>query len=292
MGVIVLGMHRSGTSAMTGALHELGLSVGDPDALIDASEHNPRGHWEVKSLVFLNEMLLHELGGSWSAPPAADRDDQLALAGSDWRTGAHSAHATRLPDDPWVWKDPRLCLLLDFWRAVLDEPPVVVMVVRSPHDVARSLSRRSGIEGPYGLALWERYTRSALTSAVGLPAWVVHYEELIAEPERAIRDVLGFLAAEGVAPNEPDVDAAVRITTWPTSARPAEEPAPDTFSPEQQQLRTVVEGLRGRLDPAGIDALGPETPGLRDLFETGAPSMPKVLRSATSEPPDESGGPV
>lgn len=280
MGVIVLGMHRSGTSAMTGALHELGLSVGDPDALIAAGRHNPRGHWEVKSLVFLNEMLLHELGGSWSAPPAVDRAEVAALVDTDWRTGALAAHTTRLPDAPWVWKDPRLCLLLDFWKGVLDEPPVIVLMLRSAHAVARSLLRRSEIEIPYGLALWERYTRTALASAAELPTWIVHYEDLIADPARSVEDVLGFLRAEGVAPAAPDVDAAVRITTWPSAAEPAEVAPGHELSPSQQSLQTLVDTLRGRMDPTLPDRLGAETPGLDTRFETSAPTMPKVFRDA------------
>ena len=285
MGVIVLGMHRSGTSAMTGALHQLGLSVGDPDALIDASVHNPRGHWEVKSLVFLNEMLLHELGGSWASPPAANRADLEALADSDWRSGAHAAHRTRLPDEPWVWKDPRLCLLLGFWQAVLDTPPAIVLVVRSPTAVAASLQRRSAIEPPHGLALWERYTRTALRDAVALPTWVVHYEELIARPRRALTDVLSFLDDEGVAPAAPDVDAAVEITTWPAPNRPPDAPAP--LSDEQSRLRAVVDGLQGRLDPSGLTALGPETPGLDARFAAGAPTMPRVLRAPPATRDDQ-----
>ena len=68
MGVLVLGMHRSGTSALTRVLNLLGLDAGR-DVLMGASESNPTGHWEVERLTSFNDRLLDDRGGRWSAPP-------------------------------------------------------------------------------------------------------------------------------------------------------------------------------------------------------------------------------
>lgn len=252
MGVIVLGMHRSGTSAMTGALHRLGLPVGDPEALIPESRHNPRGHWEVKDLVFVNEMLLDQLGGSWDDPADAGPVELRALADSDWGEGARRAHAQSLGDGLWVWKDPRLCLLMELWREVLSEPPVVVMMVRSPGAVARSLEKRSNFELDRGLCLWDRYTRAAIEGSRGLPTRVFHYEDLLASPRRTLAGALDFLDSVGVAPMEPDLDAAVEQVTRPGSAN---APNAEAEPPPARDLYRWLCDIDGLLDERALSEL-------------------------------------
>ena len=95
---------------------------------------------------------------------------------------------------PSVWKDPRVCLLLDYWRETLTGPLAAVLVWRSPMAVARSLGQRNGIAEPDGLALWERYNRSALSGLFGVDTYVAQYESIVAEPDRFVGDVAGWLA--------------------------------------------------------------------------------------------------
>ena len=66
--LVVLGMHRSGTSALTGALGALGFNTPHPDERMDWPESNSE-HWESVSLTVYNDQLLTKLGGSWEAPP-------------------------------------------------------------------------------------------------------------------------------------------------------------------------------------------------------------------------------
>ncbi len=80
-GVLVLGMHRSGTSAVARLLDGLGLDAGPVEGLIGPTDHNPHGHFEVQALVDFNDRLLAELGGTWVAPPTHEPDRQRELAG-------------------------------------------------------------------------------------------------------------------------------------------------------------------------------------------------------------------
>lgn len=68
MSVITLGMHRSGTSALTRCLNLLGLSVGPEDDLIPASEENVKGFWENVELKKLNDNILEAFDGEWMDP--------------------------------------------------------------------------------------------------------------------------------------------------------------------------------------------------------------------------------
>lgn len=183
MPVIVLGVHRSGTSALVQLLAALGLAAGDADVLMEAHESNPTGHWEVTRLTELNDELLLELGGRWSGPPAVTADALRDLAAGPWGERARAVFAEVLPAERWVWKDPRTCLLMPFWRAVLAEEGLsTVVILRSPHEVAGSLHARDGIDRGYGLLLWERYQRGALAGAAELPGHVLTYDEVLADP--------------------------------------------------------------------------------------------------------------
>src|ERR1700690_93442 len=73
--LVVLGMHRSGTSALTGMLHHLGVALGS--RLMAASPDNPRGYWEHSDIVATHERLMAALGWGWddirSLPAGFDR---------------------------------------------------------------------------------------------------------------------------------------------------------------------------------------------------------------------------
>ena len=87
---------------------------------------------------------------------------------------------------PPVWKDPRACLLLPFWREVLPGPLTAVFVWRDPLAVARSLHARDGMPVGYGLALWEWYIRSAAAGLAGVDTYVLEYAAVVADPEAAL----------------------------------------------------------------------------------------------------------
>ena len=99
---------------------------------------------------------------------------------------------------PLVVKDPRLCLTLPFWRETLPADMGAVLVLRDPVKVARSLEARDGIPMSLGLALWDRYLRSAAVGLEGLPTLVVEYDRVLADPARCVEEVVGFLGRRGI----------------------------------------------------------------------------------------------
>lgn len=194
---VVLGMHRSGTSALTSVLDHLGFHAGPDESLMGPDEHNGRGYWELGELQALNEDLLAALGGSWTDVAGID-PRQLgdpARAGLLARARSLVGHLNSY--GPWVIKDPRLCLLLPFWRELL-ERPLCVLIHRNPLAVARSLARRDGLPIPAGIALWERYNRAALAVSRGLPRVLVGYRELVDDPAATASSLVRSLAAFGV----------------------------------------------------------------------------------------------
>jgi len=180
--IVVMGMHRSGTSALTGALGGLGLALPQPGDHWAPEPSNPE-HYESLSMVEFDERLFEFLGGSWDGPPDLPtgweaRADVRAFDDEARRVARHA-----YPDDgPLVWKDPRACVLLPYWRRLLPEPMAAVLMWRTPTEVARSLHQRDGFSPALGTALWERYNRAALDTLEGTQVYVTSYDELLGDP--------------------------------------------------------------------------------------------------------------
>lgn len=194
----VIGMHRSGTSAVAALSARLGLAMPPADDRIPATASNRQGHYESRQLVAFNHRLLLRLGGTWTAPPELTPGWVTSAELGDLRREAARLFAMTYPSRPAAWKDPRLCLLLPFWRTVIEPPAAAVLVVRDPVEVARSLHARDGLGPLLSLALWERYVRSACAALVGLPTLLVDYAQLVGDPVRGCGQLADFLRPLGV----------------------------------------------------------------------------------------------
>lgn len=179
--ICVLGMHRSGTSAVAGLLTEMGAHPGDTGDLLDPQPDNPRGFFEHRELMGINKRLLHMLGGYWSSPPSLPRGWELREDLDEERVRAAEL-IQRLGADAHDWvvlKDPRLSLVFPFWTTV-HPITAVVTCIRHPFDVAASLARRNGLPLTQGAYLWLRYTTAALE--VEPQPHLVFYERLVNDP--------------------------------------------------------------------------------------------------------------
>ncbi|MFH0994524.1 MAG: methyltransferase domain-containing protein [Pseudomonadota bacterium] len=181
MQIIVLGMHRSGTSAVTRILNMMGAYIG-PEHLIGApAQDNKKGFWERRDVRELNDRILSVLGGAWDVPPPKEVG---SLSEAEKQAFTEEANKIVFQMDtrrPWVLKDPRLNLLLDLWRPLF-EVPVYVLVHRSPVEIAYSLNKRNQLPLLYGIALWEKYTLNALQSTQNEVRILSSYHDLLDNP--------------------------------------------------------------------------------------------------------------
>jgi hypothetical protein len=185
--VCVTGMHRSGTSLAARILNLLGVDLGPEDAMMAATEDNPRGYWEAEPISELNDELLRHLGGwwndvpplpgGWAEDPSLDRFRERARSLLDELFGGA---------DVAGFKDPRTSLTLPFWRTVTDVS-ATLLVLRPVDEVCGSLDRREGFEPERSAALWIDHT---------IAAWihdpdrvVVTYPGLLADPVAEARRV-------------------------------------------------------------------------------------------------------
>lgn len=288
-GVVILGMHRSGTSLITRLVSLLGLAVCRHDDLLVGRALNPRGHWESKSLLHFNDRLLEELGARWFCPPLLGGDVLVRML------ERHAEEALALlerahPVKPWVWKDPRTCVLMPFWTSVLEQRAAYVLVVRHPLEVSDSLARRSGCTPLLSIALWERYTRQAMLGAAGRPLLVCTYDGVLADPlawSERLRSLLGELGLPTRPLDREAVDAFV-MDELRHSDRPWAEVQPGTlFSEEQAQLsRAASEATaQSSYEPP---LLGPESPRTESVLEEVRRRIrPRGLRALRRQRPRE-----
>jgi hypothetical protein len=266
VGVFVLGMHRSGTSAVTRVVNLLGVPIGRTDSLMPVQADNPAGFWEHVGLMEVNDAILTRLGGSWDAPPAHDTTADLG----ELRARAQSEFAATYDAKRWVFKDPRVSLLLPFWRDLLGDGHVAVIVVRNPLDIAVSLARRQGFARSYSLALWEHYTRAVLRDASGLPALVVDYDALVDDPPRGTALLREFLAAhdELVAPGDVDaIDAFLAAGLRHSRHDRAALDRDERVTSEQRALYDAAMWLTGAHQRFDGGTLPPESPTTPVLLE-------------------------
>lgn len=279
-GVVVLGMHRSGTSAVTGLLHLASVPLPEQRHLVGRGKFNPKGFWEIQPLNIVNESLLRELGGDWSAPPRLDAGwtEQAAVRGMKDR--ARKVFSTVMPSGSWLWKDPRLCLTLPFWRGIA-EAPAIVMVLRNPLEIARSLEDRNQFPLALSLALWERYTAGMLAVAARSPVAVFDYQSVFPDPIGWVRTAREWLTGHGVSCGEIAPDSAITELIDPAlrhgvAARElSEEPG---ASPQQIALLERTLAVRGFHDSFVTPELPELTPSGVTLIEERAPTRGAVHR--------------
>jgi hypothetical protein len=169
--VCVTGMHRSGTSFTAYVLQLLGVSLGSTGRMMAPGPDNPAGYWENRDIKELNDEVLSRCGGSWDQPPVFrsgwEHDtslDPLRARASDVLDEAFEGASAG--QGVIGWKDPRISLLLPFWRTVTPITTTIVMV-RDPAEVAASLRTRNGIEEPQAAILWLRYLLAATADDPG-----------------------------------------------------------------------------------------------------------------------------
>jgi hypothetical protein len=209
--VAVVGMHRSGTSATAGLLVGLGLAGPSADDLVPASESNERGHWESEMVHMCNVRVLAARGADTYAPPPPESGWEMDHKFDALREEAAQWYNSTSDGRPLVLKDPRLCMTLPLWRSALPGPLAAMFVLRDPLEVARSLQARDELPIILGLALWDRYVRSAALSLEGSPTLVVDYADMLADPAKWSDVICAYLEEAGVQLDLDSRDAGVKF---------------------------------------------------------------------------------
>ncbi|WP_151985420.1 hypothetical protein [Rhizobium sp. EC-SD404] len=178
---VILGMHRSGTSALTRVLALLGAEL--PRTLVGAGAGNPLGHWESRPICDLNDRILKAAGSYWYDWRAIDESFFSSSELTAFEPEARAIFAEEFGDaGVIVLKDPRICRLYPFWRQVLDAlgiEPMPILPLRHPAEVAASLEARDGMHQALGQIIWLRHVLDAERFTRHSPRVVTTFEHLL-----------------------------------------------------------------------------------------------------------------
>lgn len=184
--IAVLGMHRSGTSMLTGSLEEAGLYLGEVN---QRTRNNKKGNKESLYLMDFQESILEKNGGAWHNP----------LIDIKWSTedkAALKAYIQTFADQKvWGFKDPRTMFLLDEWRAQIPQLKMVG-IYRHPMSVALSLQVRNQFKIQRGLNLWKIYNRRLLDLHKEFNFPIIEFIDKPLKLENSIKAVVDILELE------------------------------------------------------------------------------------------------
>jgi GT2 family glycosyltransferase len=263
--VVVLGMHRSGTSAMTRGLQVLGVDLGS-HLMSPAPGINDKGFFEDAEINGLNDELLHRLGQQWHSLTPIAWDESSATMVREFKARAVALLRSRMKaSDVFGIKDPRLSKLLPFWRSVFNDLPVqpgFLIACRNPLSVARSLARRDGFESGKSHYLWLEHTLATLIHTADHSRLVVDFDRLMDDPAAQLGRIARCLNMD-FDPASPAfhiyrnefLDHALRHTRFATSDLERDEAVP----------ASVVQLYRGLQDLAA-ERIGFDSPQYQSLL--------------------------
>lgn len=197
--IMVLGMHRSGTSALGGILDGLGISMGKK--LVAASKNNKKGYFENENIVHFNNDILF--------PMLGQKADDLELLHKNWENDESIQKLYPLAKEIikndytgqklFGLKDPRMCILFPFWEKVLSELDIMIKVIlpyRDPMEVYRSLQKRDNFSQEKSLLLWVKHVLFAEYYSRKYPRVFTSYDELLHQPKKTLNRIFKELSID------------------------------------------------------------------------------------------------
>jgi len=244
--LLVLGMHRSGTSALAGLLCSHGYDA--PRDPMPPDPNNPRGYWESMGLYALNDDLLRLLGSDWSDPAPLPPGWGVTPAATQWRARLLDHLAVGFAGARCaVVKDPRFCVLIEGLLPWLESgllETTLLLPLRHPLEVAHSLHVRDGLPLREGLRLWLAHVFAAERLSRDHKRCILSFEQVIEQPMQVVALVNRLV---GRAPAESDAvaDAAAAAVEGDGFIDPS----------LRHQRREMLEEQRRGLEEAGVAEL-------------------------------------
>lgn len=221
--VIILGMHRSGTTLLAEILQSLGVFLGETKGI----------HLESPYFRKLNKWILNRLGhGRWDRPvdvmgflkekpglreAVVEELREKSDCAEFFKCSSKGVGLKKDKSPLWAWKDPRTMLIWPFWHEIFPKARFVFLY-RNGIDVASSLivreekridnicNRIVSVDSSKYLSLrcmdierafrlWEEYHEICFNHYTGksVKFFNVCYEDLLNNPESEISRICNFI---------------------------------------------------------------------------------------------------
>ncbi len=263
MQLIVLGMHRSGTSVLARLLNMMGAYFGPEGISTGANQENPKGFWERRDVRQLNDFVLSSVNCDWNKVVHFDVANIPDTVITEFKDKAFKIILEMDSHRPWLLKEPRLCLLFTLWKEVL-EVPVCIHIYRNPVEVANSLYIRNAIPTHTGIALWEKYNLMALEASHDESRFIVSHNKLMKDPVSEVKYIYEQLLKCGVdglrLPTEKEITSFIRKELYREKVSDKETSQflnPDQIKVVNKFKSGQILNIKNKLKPskAGMQAL-------------------------------------
>lgn len=260
--LFVLGMSRSGTSALTRVLSLCGGGL--PAGMVGSDSGNQRGYWEPRASLQLNYEIMRRHGSSWLDPTLrlleegeVDAEDKAAFIAKI------TAYLTKLPAAPFVViKDLQITTLSSMWfeaARLAGFDPATVIAVRHPAEVVASLSvlkgASKGASPELASALWLKANLLAERHTRDVPRAFVEYGNLLSNWRAEIKRISTVLPIDL---NNQDEDAIDAFLTTDLHRQRSRASLPRYFGADwiQSVYETLSSAARDALwDPSVLDSI-------------------------------------
>jgi hypothetical protein len=290
--VVVLGMHRSGTSCAAGTLVRLGAAA--PRHLMAPNAGNTRGFWESQVVVDLNDAILAAGGSDWKDWRRFDPEGIESVEAETLRARAKASLSEEFGHVGLaVIKDPRMCRLMPFWAPVFEEANWSIralLPIRSPLEVAWSLNCRDGLGPAYGCLLWLRHVLDAEADTRGMARAVLDWPDFLSDRRRALRrmsEQLGLIWPRRLERVLSEVDEFVSPDLRHQRASESDlKTHPAVSDLARQTFAALIDLVRDPEDSRSLSKLD----GLRAGFESASAIFDCALHEASALTQTEGAG--
>jgi len=212
LALMVMGMHRSGTSALSGIAARLGCSL--PTTEMPATASNEKGFYESRRIYELNNALMQSAGIDWRDWMPFPANWEHSKQAEQFQDQAREVLRGEFGSSPFfVMKDPRICRVYPFWKKVLEAEgcaPALLYTHRNPLEVAASLENLKKTSAETGLIIWLRYVLDAEIATRGERRCFTSFQRIIEDWPREIAKAeqeLGFVFRGYSQASQQEVDS-------------------------------------------------------------------------------------
>lgn len=269
---VVLGMHRSGTSSVAGALALLGATP--PAHLMGPKDDNPSGFWESEKIAEFNDEIFHSVGSSWRDWGPLDPSVFSGPHGNHFKTASRwLIHSEFGGADTIVLKDPRISRLYPFWRSALVDTgysPIIVTPVRAPDEVVASLVARNGMPAPLAMRLWLSHVIEAEWASRGQPRHIMLWTDFMQSWRDQVQQIMN-LGGPALLPSsaEAKVDAFLDQGLRRQRSGTAETDLPELVLRTIRALRALAQAPNEAEHLGELDLIRQDFALARRLFYDG-----------------------
>lgn len=166
--LLILGMHRSGTSCLAGSLSRSGVYFG---SILHKGKYNRKGYYEIKEVQTIHDQILRLNNSTWYDPNRSE-----VIVHPHHRQQLLKVYNSFSKHDFFGVKDPRILLILKFYKELFFEEPLLVGTFRNPSSVAESLFRRNKIPSKLAHNLWRTYNKKLIDEHTKNPFPLIQFD--------------------------------------------------------------------------------------------------------------------